>query len=333
MMNIVTEKVIKNAVEGIIILMQISRADKWRIDYGSNRYMQYLSLDKLEQRFACILNNMLKLNKDGKVSMREPGNDFLWIKLYTEISEEFNARHIELPTGESLTDYLQIPRIPRGIVKKISRDDLENKPSDRSVLFKYGQYRFLKKMMMEGEVRVSPAAFYSDKSLNIAIKDDELGLACEYHPKGFEMSYTDPNTKYTFTSAPIGNVKVESRSSTNYYVYCLSCIYDVNLYTQFEADACLVIKNTALFQEKLFKAFEEKMSNEWSGFYRKVKYIDPLQDFDKNRDVFTEKTFDYWYQQEVRFAWVPKQIQDNNLEHVFVDIGSMEDYCELIQLK
>ena len=217
---------------GDAIVTKIKRADKWRMDYIADRYMQYLSVDKLKKRCACIINNMLIITKGRKCALRDP-RETCWLKLLTEIKEEYNIRNMDFPSKDRIQEFLHIPDIADDRLDNVWRDDLKNKPSDGRILFKYSQYEFLKKMLENGDVRVAPAEYYDDASLNAAIQDDELKLECEYHPKGFKISWDDSKTDYTFLSRPLGNVKVESKLCTNYYVIaylaCMTLIYIHNL--------------------------------------------------------------------------------------------------------
>jgi len=63
-----------------------------------------------------------------------------------------------------------------------------------------------------------------------------------------------------------------------------------------------------------------------------VTYIDPFGDYKSEPDVYFSKHFRYGYQKEFRLVWLPPAKTDL-LDPVFLEIGSMEDYCHLITLE
>jgi hypothetical protein len=46
------------------------------------------------------------------------------------------------------------------------------------------------------------------------------------------------------------------------------------------------------------------------------------------------KDFRYWYQKEVRAAWLPPdpRTPPAALDHLFIELGCLKDYCELIEI-
>ena len=187
-------------------------------------------------------------------------------------------------------------------------------------------------MLETGEMRIAPASIYNDSSLNPAIRDEELKLIVEYHPSNIKLEHYDSKNKKIMQIHPTGNLIKTIESSTNYYVYCISKSYEARLYEDFEADSCLVIKDVNRFINAVATAFFEQVSKQWSCSAGLVKYIDPLLCPIKNIDVFFSKHFRYWYQSEYRMIWLPPKAEKEILP-VFIKIGDMRNYCELINLK
>ena len=129
---------------------------------------------------------------------------------------------------------------------------------------------------------------------------------------------------------PSGNIRVTQKSRTDYYVYCLSTVYDYRLFDDFDADSCLIIGNAEAFLASLISAFEAKCPA-WYGWHSEVRYIDPLNISDNNIDVFFGKHFRYSYQKEYRAVWLPEKEQQN-LGPVLLKVDGLADCADLITL-
>ena len=70
---------------------------------------------------------------------------------------------------------------------------------------------------------------------------------------------------------------------------------------------------------------------DWSGGCKRVVYIDPLNCPMVDIDVFSSKHFRYAYQREYRFIWLPPD-PEQNLDHIFIDVPNIEEYCYLVNL-
>jgi hypothetical protein len=79
----------------------------------------------------------------------------------------------------------------------------------------------------------------------------------------------------------------------------------------------------------------------WHYAFEFVRYIDPVQPLDGLNDEtrqpfapFLCKDFRYSYQHEVRAAWLPPTAKGSQpqLDHIFVTLGALTDYCELIEI-
>ena len=70
----------------------------------------------------------------------------------------------------------------------------------------------------------------------------------------------------------------------------------------------------------------------WLIFATGVRYIDPLNCFKDNVEILTTKHFRFSYQKEYRVACCPVKPKEK-LEQIFINIGNLEDICELISLE
>ena len=178
-------------------------------------------------------------------------------------------------------------------------------------------------MFKYGRIRISPASYYDDPSLNQAIRDDELSITIEAHPSGVKITNQRGDT-----IDPIGNVKFKIESKTNYYVHCFASNYTYREYDDFEADACIVIKRPEIVIEKMIQALVEERPD-FHGYAESVRYIDPLQTQKDHVDPFISKHFRYAYQHEFRLIWIPNK-EIKVLDSVFIEIGGMAEYADII---
>lgn len=316
--------------------MQLSRNEYWRLKYRNNRYMQYIDLDSLYKRRDQVFGNIIGLNEDGKLyPVIVKNRDLMeyWSELSAQVLEELELRGLN-PLGKPTfgnkirtdddnsvdLDFVCDPKVAKELKK------YEN----GKVLIKYSKAEFLKEMLEKGRFRIAPASLYMDSSLNSAQKDDELRLELELHPLRPDINAFLKKHIPKTSIHPVGNIRYTLKSKTNYYVFCLSSSSDIRLFGDFKADGCLVIKHPEDFIRAIIDAFK-KQNKGWRGFGTPVYYIDPLNPSDLNIDIFFTKHFRYWYQQEYRVIWLSSDLV-NELEPVYIEIGPLHDYCELILL-
>ncbi len=128
---------------------------------------------------------------------------------------------------------------------------------------------------------------------------------------------------------PAGRVRFRRELESNYYVYCLAERLSTRLLYDFEADACLIIRDPAAFLARFQTAVDEQIPG-WRYLAKEVEYFDPLQVQPNEVDVLTWKHFRYAYQQEMRLAWLPpKPVRE--LAPLYVTLGNLEDVAELIR--
>lgn len=127
----------------------------------------------------------------------------------------------------------------------------------------------------------------------------------------------------------IGNVKSTIQSRSDYYISCFSSSYEYRLYDDFEAEGCVVIKDIVRFTNSV-KARMEEILPGWRFSFGAVNYQDPYHPIPK-LNIFFCKHFRYAYQREFRFVWDPP-IKHKSLKPIFLELGPLKDYCELLSL-
>ncbi|WP_299195950.1 hypothetical protein [uncultured Amphritea sp.] len=290
--------------------------------------MEYLSQEDLESRTRDIITNMMTLSDKGQISLHGL-NDVgeYWMIKWTHVLEEFQIRYGPYPNGFT-NGFLKKasivnPSFPSPPKAKDAIEKIGGIPD--GALFKFGKAEHLDDMYRKGSIRIAPASYYDDPSLNSAIRDDELSFTVQAKPESVQIK----NNKGDEIK-PKGNVSFTIESTTNYYVSCFAQKYTFREYDDFEADACIVIREPGIFIERMIHSLEAGVSD-FTGYAAPVKYIDPLVAKSKDVEVFISKHFRYAYQNEFRIIWLPEK-QVKKLDALFINIGSMEDYSDIIHV-
>lgn len=309
-----------------------------REQYRANRYLEHLSDDDLKQRSKDIFVNLLILTEDGKIGHIQPNDEGKkWMSLWTHVLEEFEIRFGPFPSGFE-DGFMReakerIPQYNWPHLNKAVNKFNELKLVHGNYLIKYGKYKYLSNTFEHGLIRISPASFYNDPSLNHAIRDSELEFVLHMHPSALKMRAHDRKTGKSKDILPedlISNVTY-SLTTFDYYVFCLSSVYDFRLFGDFNSDACLIIKDSKSFLNRLKVKAKDKLPN-WECFSGLVSYIDPIKSNPNQveNNMFFSKHFRYAYQKEYRIVWISLDIK-NSLKHIFLELGSLMKFTELIK--
>jgi hypothetical protein len=318
------------------------RQEIWRLLYRKRRYLEHLNKEDLAQRGKDILSNLTLLTDELQIGFQpvDRGGSY-WMEIFTHLLEECSLRDI------SLNDILSkdekdnpFPNYEIGglaeSVKEFSRLNLET----GKYLVKYGKHQYLEPMLKKGSIRIMPASSYSDSSLNSAIRDNELETSLLTLPneikyeefyKNIEVSVGDKKGKLEDFFEIEGNWTYTRVSHTDFYVYCLAYEHSYRMFGDFDADCCLVITNPTEFLRRVLEKFNEAIPN-CSSYNQQVKYYDPLNVEKTNLPFYFSKHFGYAYQKEYRIIWIPPE-KTNELKPIFLELGNLEDCCELITLK
>jgi hypothetical protein len=306
-------------------------SDTWREEYRRDRYLEHTNQEEIEQRTRDIFTNVLILDEGGKLTLArmEKGTGF-WMRLFTHILEECALRHGGFRMGFLKGTPIPVatwPAIPRAVRATTGRQFEPGK-----YLFKFGKRKHLTQSLEKGIIRLAPASSYADPSLNYAIRDDELHFTVHVPPTDAWIQKVDEHNLQPVGERirPLGNVSFTHSVPTDYFVYCLSMRLDFRAFDDFEADACLAIREPKQFVERLLRAGFSKLPD-WVARVGPVDYLDPFKAKRQDVSAFFAKHFRYSYQFELRTVWVPKQRQ-LQLTPMFVELGSLGDIAELITL-
>lgn len=303
-------------------------------EYRERRYLADASDEEVMQRARDLMQNIATLGADGKIGatpVDERDGFFLW-RLVSHVFEESRLRtgdyrglfakyglgdvHIPKPT------YPASPASPQ--VLKLAADT-----ADQKCIFKFGTQARLQDLLENGRLRVAPASLYNDVSLGHAIQDDELSYDLASPTFEADIKSLDPfKVRLSETFGPLQATRLRATSTTNYYVWCMTCRLDVRLFDDFGADAVLIIREPGIFAEKFLMAIREQLSG-WIFAPCAVNYFDPFHPTTDAKSVFRSKHFKYMYQRELRFVFLPPS-PILVLEPIFLELGPLSSIASLV---
>lgn len=184
-------------------------------------------------------------------------------------------------------------------------------------------------LLLEGAIRICPASYYNDTGHNAAVRDDETSrVFCipTYRERLNGITHTD-----------IQGHRLEYKDDDivfpvvvpDYFLYSLCDYIYYRMPTDFGADAAIVIRDPLRFTQRIISSFLAQFP-EWEPMQGPVTYYDPYLDHTKFRIPEMAKHFGYSYQREVRIAFRSKRRVTSKLEPVFIKIGLMDEYADLL---
>lgn len=308
----------------------MKRHEWWRHNYHQRRYLEHATCEELRQRLHDLMDNMCDFTPEGKLAIKNPLEEGKWIELFTHLLEELALRG-ELITPEMLTQ-AHFDRQHFISVKRAAEIWGGRDLSTGTYFLKFSKLKYLRPFLNVGNLRVAPASYYHDPSLNFSIRDSELEFTQELY--GAKIHFP-PNrdcsiSKDEWIEMPIiGNVKSTAQSHSDYYISCFSSSYEYRLYDDFDAEGCVVIKDTVRFAKSIKSRMEEILPG-WTFSHGGVDYQDPYHPVPKLNIPFC-KHFRYAYQKEFRFVWYPPSPKEK-LRFIFLELGPLKEYCDLLAL-
>ena len=291
--------------------------DFWELEYVSYRYLSGLSNEALLDRYRSIIMNMRAYTdrKRDLIPLNSYQSSWYWFRKEHQTRLEFALRNIKSP---ALPRELQLttgmgpshPSVPNGT----------------EVIFRYGKRDYMQPMVEYGRIRVSPAQMYKSDENNTARKDDEMRKDT-YLPR----LYTRIVQKDGDEINVIGDVK-RTVGGPQYHLVCLSCVWDTQLFDEFEADVCVEITNPKEFTRRM-ELGGQSVFQDWYFYDNPVIYFDPYETPD-NRHIIPggSKDFRLAYQSEYRYLW--SNIEGDEVQGIqFVNIGPSQDIMTMYDVQ
>jgi hypothetical protein len=314
-------------------ILQMQRHEFWRFQYRSKRYARHLSQSELNRRIRDVLLNILRLTADAKIGVPPIDKNFVvWLEKWTHVIEEMRLRHGPYPSGftREILHSEPFPNFASDLAAKAARKLSALGLKKNEVLIKFGKSTHMSSLYESGALRIQPASFFKQQHHTGAIKDDELTLPLSLVLSRDEVVKVVINPQDVPPDAQDQRVDVQFHASSDYWLYCVTNSVEPRLFVDFEADACVIIRDRKQFSQMLRKASHKNLG-EVSTREGPAIYVDPLLPRSANIFVPLSKYFGYSYQEEYRFCWLPsKPVKE--LTHVDVQIGSLKEIAELIVL-
>lgn len=311
----------------------VPRHVMWRQQYHARRYARHLSQQELNRRIRDVFLNLLRLNAQAKIDMGPINAEFdMWMQKWTHMLEEMQMRHGPYPAGftREILHSEPFPNFASELAEKGAKtlSALGLKRGD--VFIKFGKRKYMEPLYENGQLRIQPASFFSNRDHNGAVRDDELSRGISLVLSRDEVVKVVINPQDVPDDAPDQRVDFQLRWPTDYWLYCLTNSIEPRLFVNFDADACVIIRDRKGFTEMLSSAAQKALP-EAVMQHGPAQYIDPLLPSSAPLFVPLVKHFGYSYQEEYRFYWQPP-IPAEKLPHIDVEIGSLKDIADLIIL-
>ena len=304
----------------------LPRSDWWRLEYVANPYLLGCPEDRLGIRFHDVFTNLTELGREALIGILPVDHDNQFMRKFTHLLEEYAHRGGLPNLNKILKDNVDYFANGGPIATRIFAGYVE---PPHPFLVKYGSRQFLEPMLSTGEMRVCPASYYSNASHNIAIQDDERSrVFCI-------PTWQERLSGKTYTE--IQGHRIEYKDDdivlpvvfNDYYLYSLCNHIYYRMPTDFGADAALVIRDPDRFTQRVISTFLAAHPD-WEPLEGPVTYFDPYLDYTKFQVPEMAKPFGYSYQREIRIAFKSRSKPAAKLDPIFLNIGPMDDYAELL---
>jgi hypothetical protein len=307
---------------------KLARSDIWRLQYFTDPYLIGAHDERLSDRFRDIFLNMMDLTEEGKLTLRDLSEEINFVWKFQDIQEEYGLR------GGLFLDIIQRARArilsyfdnSGPVAKRIFSD---YKIDNKKILVKYGKEEHLASLFNGGSLRICPASYYGDASLNDAVRDDEISRSFifpTYNERQKGAKCVEINgTKFEMRDSDI----IIRRKIEDYYMFCLSKSVYYRLPTDFQADAALIIHDLIRFEQAVISNFLN-LYPEFEPLSGEIVYYDPYRDYDKVHVPELSKQFEYAYQREYRIIFKSKIKKIATPEPLQIKVGNIKDYCTLL---
>ena len=197
------------------------------------------------------------------------------------------------------------------------------------IIVKYGERKYLEPMLHTGKIRLANARLYNNANFLDSIRDDETSRTF-FIPTYKERLEGKSSITFQGHEIEFGDDDIVlPLVFDDYYLFSTCEHIHYRMPTDFGSDAAIVIRNPHLFKQRLIAAFLARFPN-WIPMEGKVIYYDPYRDYKKFKVPEMAKHFGYAYQKEVRVAFRPQHKVSTSLEPLFLSIGPMTDYADLV---
>ncbi|PCG07540.1 MULTISPECIES: hypothetical protein [Sphingomonas] len=317
----------ERAVAGTLV-----RHETWRLDYLSRPYLLGAPDERVAERFRNVFVNAMELSPKGQLTPVPMTRTDEYMQVFTHLLEDYSDRAAGGPPNEVVA----AARAPlfryfeNGESSGVKMFEGYVAPST-PIIVKYGKRQFLEPMLATGDLRLANAGLYNDVAHSDAVRDDETSRTF-FIPTWRER--LDGRTGMDFQGHRIefeNDDIVLPLVFQDYFLFSLCEHIHYRMPTDFDADAAIVIRDPTRFKQRLISTFLGRLPD-WEPLEGPVIYYDPYRDYSKFTVPEMAKHFGYGYQREVRVAFRPSVRPRTPLEPLFLSIGPMTDYADLVTI-
>lgn len=306
----------------------------WRNAYRERRFLRHLSEVELQQRVRDVMLNMMVLTPGARIglgSVQDPEAQ-RWMIRWTQVLEEMQIRYGPPPNGFTNGFLRQepFPDFAGDLGRKAASTFASRKLDPEQTLIKYGSAKYMAALLSKGRARIQPASFFKANHLNSAIQDDELSLRLSLVVSRDEITSLVQNPQDVSENAGDHALHLNYGADGDFWLYCVTQSLEPRLFVDFNASACVIIKNKKAFSDRLGQAAASQIVS-CSYACGKAVYVDPHQPDSANIRIQFAKHFRYTYQREYRFAWIPER-PTRALAPVDIEMGPLDDIAILVEL-
>ena len=350
--------------------------ETWEREYRSNRYLRFESRAALSQRYQDLLTNVTVLTDDGHVDLTQEKH---WHELFRHVVVEMFIRG-EPPVPHNL-DPSVAPAIlfPDADLCARAAEAVTRFSFPGPYLVKYGNADNMRRLYDCGDVYLQPASSYRDPNHNQAVLDQELALVYQLvvanhgeflksdevfaNPHVFDAPDHRVLPLFRAPDAARNHVACVESHGPDAWLYCLSTLLAPRLFSDFNADACVVLRRDR-FEARMCDALRPSVGQKVFA-HGPIHYTDPTGAYaepfqppevhyaygpsdDPNQGLFQPfgpngqllrpppvhfgKTFRFAYQREYRFVSYPSQPTERLETPLTLTLGPLDDIAEILVL-
>ncbi len=305
----------------------MSEGEKWAAEYAASIYLRELPDELLQRRYKDLGANLWSTGPQGEVTpprSEEHRRQLLRLIVHV-VCEQVRRKGDEVATFDE------------GAVRRAAsagyRPPKLRPPFSGSLACyaKFGEREHIRRSIEKGVLKVSPASSFDDSSLNDAQRDNELQHWTSTPNEQLMMELYGRNGEGEEAEIPVHKQEVHRGMSVpDFYVWCCALGYDARLFTEFKADAVLIIRDKSEFRSRFAKAMARELpaSTLRCGA---LGYYDRYTTRPEQLVPIFTKSFEYLHQNEYRFAW--PAASNTALKPIFPEIGPLTDIAEYHELE
>lgn len=308
--------------------------EMWRKAYNENRFLRHLSEYELQQRVRDVVLNMITLTPQAKIGLGSPEDPEAqrFMLKWTQVLQEMQLRYGPFPNGftSGFIREQPLPDLVGELGRKAANVFAALDLDPRNSLVKYGKSEHMAALLSQGNARIQPASFFKASHLNGAVRDDELSLALSIVVSRDDLVALVKNPHDVPKNSGDQVMHANHTEEGDYWLYCVTQSVEPRLFVDFEAQACVIIRNKKAFAERLRQAADSQTPSAEHSCGDAI-YVDPHQPENAHISVPFAKHFRYTYQREYRFAWIPR-VPTQALSPIDLTMGALDDIATLVEL-